>query len=190
MSIEETNNTNDTEKLDSPETESTLEIAKAFRNTADFRARAAKDPMKAEDWMNHMYKTDERYQGNERWLEDRQRELLELYCQNKSEASAKRVIEDTKNHHSQTGRIKKYEKYFGAYDGLRLKQEIEPDKEGEPIVDSTSFRQALLEKRFDEAEAWLGDPNTIQKYTKYPKVLEDRRRELEEAKYAHAREIQ
>ena len=156
-----------------------VEGENTMENTADFKKNVSAENIdQFEKWMNRSFKNDPRYKGNEKWLEDRQRTLLRVYCDVGDREGAKRMLEQTCEYHSQVGRIKKFEKYFGVYDGARFVSESNLDKEGEPISDSSSFRQALLEKRFKEAEKWLDSPATVSKYADCSNVLDDRRREL------------
>lgn len=160
-----------------------------FRDTADFDKRAAENPAVAESWMREVFKSDERYRGNEKWLEDRQRVLLEIYCQQGNKENAQRMIEETEEPHSQAGRIKKFERFFGEYTGKKLEVTYNAEKTDMPITNSMTFKQALRERRFEEAEAWLNNPVTIAQYKDNPSVLEDRRKEFEEAKKIVRKEV-
>ncbi|OGF26880.1 hypothetical protein A2303_02500 [Candidatus Falkowbacteria bacterium RIFOXYB2_FULL_47_14] len=154
-----------------------------FKDAADFEKNCRQNPVGAEEWMNRVFASDPRYKDNERWLEDRQRTLLGVYCETGDKESAARIVAATRQSLSQQGRIKKYEKFFGEYSLQRLEMRYGSKEKSEvPVIDSATFRQALLEGRLDEAETWLNAPATLEKYRDYPNVLSDRRRELNDAR--------
>ncbi|PIV50580.1 hypothetical protein CO115_02000 [Candidatus Falkowbacteria bacterium CG_4_9_14_3_um_filter_36_9] len=154
----------------------------AINNTAEFKniVESGGDLAQAEKWTKEAYGSKEGY--GDKWLEDRQRELLGAYCENGDKEGAQRIIKETMEYNAQKGRIGKYEKYFGEYAGSRLEPVYNKEKTEMPINNSTTFKQALAEGRLEEAEKWLKDPATINKYESMPNVLEDRRKELAQAR--------
>ena len=109
----------------------------------------------AEAWMNDSFENDQRYQGNEKWLEDRQRSIIDAYLEQENRDGAERIVDATKNPWSQEGRVAKFDKFFPdqPYDKPLLeKQAGETIKE---VKDTTGFRQALNNGQLDEARAWL-----------------------------------
>ncbi len=80
-----------------------------FENTKDFEQRAEQDPEKAEKWMNEAFANHENYQGNEKWLMDRQRTLLDIYCRQGNKEGAVRMVEQALDPFAQQGRLKKFE---------------------------------------------------------------------------------
>lgn len=161
------------------------EKLKLFENTRDFEDQAEQRPEEAEEWMNAAFAEDERYQGKEKWLMDRQRTLLNIYCEQKDKEGATRIIEQTRDPFAQEGRIKKFEKIFGeTYPGEKQEAQFENDPESDiEIIDSTTFKQVLLKegkRGIQKAEYWLEKQERQDKYD--PKVLQDRKQELDIAK--------
>lgn len=94
----------------------------------------------------------------ERWLDIQERELQNRYYGIEDYDGVKRIIEKTKNPHSQSGRIKKYESVTGKkYEGPRaVESRAEGDKEEfKEVVDSKSFRDAIDNGEFERAQEWL-----------------------------------
>jgi len=178
--------------FDSAQLEVDAEILAGIKNTADFRGAVDKNAPAAERWMITSFLKKDNY--TKKWLDDRERDVLKAYwpgdedgqvsVENKAR-EAKRIIENTSDLYSQQGRIdvynKRFEKYGIKYDG----KTIVPTEQREAIgliVDSKSFRLALASGNFEAAEEWLSNQKTLEKYKDMPRVLEDRRRELDRAK--------
>lgn len=154
-----------------------------LKNTADFRKAIERGDLDgAEKWMRENYGTKEDY--GDKWLEDRQEELLRDYCEKGNKEGAQRIIEETKDPFSQEGRINKFIKFFGPYEGKQLEMAYDKEKTETLITNSTTFKQALSERRIEDAEKWLEDPETQEKYKEMPNVLRDRQGELEKVKEA------
>jgi len=161
------------------------EKLKLFKSTADFKNQAEQRPEEAEEWMNAVFNEDERYQGNEKWLMDQQRTLLDIYCEQKNKEGAIRIIEQTRDPFAQEGRIKKFEKVFGE---ACSQEKQEPQFKNDPdsdieITDSASFKRVITQegrRGIKKAEEWLEKMANQEKYS--PQVLIDREKELEQAK--------
>ena len=162
-----------------------LEKLKLFQDTRDFDSGAYKNPEAAEEWMNAAFEEDERYQENTKWLEDRQRKLLNIYCEQGNKEGAIRMVEQTLDPFSQQGRIKKFEVIFGekySEEKQELRFENNPNSD-KKIVDSNSFKQVLLQegrRGIKKGEEWLEEQERKEKYD--PEILHDRRKELNQAK--------
>lgn len=178
MNFEKDPNLEGGEKMEKQET------LKLFKNTRDFEERAHQDPGKAEEWMNAAYEEYEQYQ-NKKWLMDRQRTLLGIYCEQSDKQGAMRMVEETPDPFAQQGRIEKFEKIFGEkYSGESQQTQFENDPDSDmDITDSTTFKKVLLKegrRGIQKAEEWLEEQERGDKYD--PKVLQDRRQELNMAK--------
>lgn len=162
------------------------ETLKLFNNTADFEKRVYDDPEAGEKWLNSSFLNDERYSLNEKWLEDRQRTLLDAACRAGLENLAAQVTEDTKDPESKLGRIAKWKSFFSDdYPGQIPEISYDQEPTGEPIDDTKSCRAAIHQGRFDEAETWIADIETKGRYKnliadteEFDKFIRDRKHEL------------
>jgi len=152
--------------------------------TADFQNMLANNDLPgASKWLDNATQA-KKYEGNTKWREDRERELLRAACDQGDQALAEKIIAGTNDYFSQNGRIKKYEYYFGPYDGRRVELTTAAEKTARPIKDSGSFKQALYSGRTEEAAAWL-KKISAQGYYKtltgevFARWLTDRQNELE-----------
>ena len=123
----------------------------------------------------------------ERWFDHQQRELQNLYYDKQDYEGVKRIIDKTKNPHSQRGRIKKFEAVTGTkYEGKKQEcahKNIEKPKE---VIDSKSFQNAIDVGGFEMAQEWL-NKITNEGYKGLPKeeverIIRHRESELKKVK--------
>ncbi len=160
-------------------------ILSFFSDTKDFEWNAQQYPEKAEEWMKLVFEKDSRYSGKPKWLEDRQRTLLEIFCQSKDKEGAERIILATKDLHSRIKRISKYETFFGPWPNEQPTIAYDEKPTNKPVKDSSSFKDALKQRRFDDCKIWL-DVLKRDGYKNLPKehvelIIFDRKKELDDA---------
>ena len=79
---------------------------KMLKNTAEFRKALDEGRLEeAENFLKEVASNPDKFsQYDERWLDHRQRELFQSFCEIKDWTGAERVIEATKDSRSQEGR--------------------------------------------------------------------------------------
>jgi len=86
-----------------------------MKNTQEFRqALQNGDLEKAESFLDKVaFNPDQFPNYDARWLDHRQRELFQAFCQSRDWPGAKRVVEATQEEQSQKGRRERLEKLSG-----------------------------------------------------------------------------
>lgn len=90
--------------------EDDVEKEVSIENTSSFREVVYTNPEQAEAWLEEAQHLE---QYDSRWLDHRQNELVDAYCQKEDWVSAKRITEKTKDPDSKAGRIAKIERLSG-----------------------------------------------------------------------------
>ena len=94
----------------------------------------------------------------ETWLDHRQRELQNFYYDEQDYEGVKRIIDKTKNPHSQIGRIKKFEAVTGTkYEREKQEHADKNIEKPEEVIDSKSFQNAIDAGEFEMAQEWLNE---------------------------------
>lgn len=94
---------------------------KAMKNTAEFRKALDEGRLaEAESFLNEVANNPDQFpQYDDRWLDQRQRELFQEFYKIKDWSGAKRVVEATKDLRSKSGRITRLEELSGMrYDEI------------------------------------------------------------------------
>jgi len=92
-----------------------------MKNTAEFRGALDGGRLaEAEDFLTEVSSNPDKFpQYDERWLDHRQRELFQVFYKSEDWQGAKRVVEATKDAHSQDGRKARLEELSGLdYDEI------------------------------------------------------------------------